>query len=74
MPVEAEETKDFLVRNKYVHHFKDLVDGKRKADKDPYCHTKILIFTFKGQLISKCPFGVFRSSKKPTKFFKGFLP
>jgi hypothetical protein len=25
----------------------------------------------KGQLISKCPFGVF---KKPTKFFPGFLP
>ena len=28
----------------------------------------------KGQLISKCPFGVFKSSKKPTKFFPGFLP
>ena len=23
----------------------------------------------KGQLISKCPFGVFESTKKPTKFF-----
>ena len=37
------------------------------------------IFTFnltlcKGQLISKCPFGVKTSSKKPTKFFPGFLP
>ena len=30
--------------------------------------------TAKGQLISKCPFGVFKSSKKPTKFFPGFLP
>ena len=28
----------------------------------------------KGQLISKCPFGVFKSSKKPTIFFAGFLP
>ena len=28
----------------------------------------------KGQLISKCPFGVKTSSKKPTKFFPGFLP
>ena len=28
----------------------------------------------KGQLISKCSFGVKTSSKKPTKFFPGFLP
>ena len=28
----------------------------------------------KGQLISKCPFGVFKLTKKPTKFFQGFLP
>ena len=28
----------------------------------------------KGQLISKCPFGGFKSSKKPTKSFPGFLP
>ena len=28
----------------------------------------------KGQLILKCPFGVFKSPKKPTKFFPGFLP
>ena len=28
----------------------------------------------KGQLISKCPFGVFKSPKIPTKFFPGFLP
>ena len=29
---------------------------------------------FKGQLISKCPFGVKTSSKKPTKLFPGFCP
>jgi dynactin 1 len=28
----------------------------------------------KGQLILKCPFGVFKSTKKPTKYFPGFLP
>ena len=28
----------------------------------------------KGQLISKCPFGVFKYSKNPTNFFPGFLP
>ena len=28
----------------------------------------------KGQLVLKCPFGVFESSKKPTIFFPGFLP
>ena len=28
----------------------------------------------KGHLISKCPFGVFKSPKKPMKFFPGFLP
>ena len=28
----------------------------------------------KGQLISKCPFGVKTSSKKPTIFFQDFRP
>ena len=28
----------------------------------------------KGQLISKCPFGVLKSSKKPTKIFQDFCP
>jgi hypothetical protein len=27
------------------------------------------MFEVKGQLISKCPFGVFKSLKKPTNFF-----
>ena len=30
--------------------------------------------TAKGQLISKCPFGVFKSTKKPMIFFKDFCP
>ena len=38
-----------------------------------------LLFSFynifiKGQLISKWPFGAFKSPKKPTNFFKEFLP
>ena len=28
----------------------------------------------KGQLILKCPFGVFKSTKKPTNFYKDFCP
>ena len=35
---------------------------------------KLVMFTFKGQLILKCPFGVFKSSKKPTKISPVFLP
>ena len=31
-------------------------------------------YSSKGQLILKCPYGVFKSPKKPTKFFPGFLP
>ena len=27
----------------------------------------------KGQLIWKCPFGAFKSPKKPTNFYPGFL-
>ena len=30
-------------------------------------------YLLKGQLISKCPFGVFKSTKKPTKILQGFL-
>ena len=30
--------------------------------------------TYKGQLISKCPFGVIVWTKIPTNFFPGFLP
>ena len=29
---------------------------------------------FKGQMISKCPFGVFKSSKKQRIFFQDFCP
>jgi hypothetical protein len=32
------------------------------------------IVSAKGQLISKCPFVDFKSTKKPTKCLQGFLP
>ena len=35
--------------------------------------TEVLV-TAKGQLISKCPFVVFKSPKNPSKNFPGFLP
>ena len=39
----------------------------------PQCYSKCKSSKFmpgiKGQLISKCPFGVFKSSEKPTKIF-----
>ena len=34
---------------------------------------KFIWISCKGQLISKCPFGVFKSSKKPMNLFLGFL-
>ena len=40
-----------------------------KAFKTPYPPGLL-----KAQLISKCPFTVLKSPKKPTKFFQGFLP
>ena len=38
------------------------------------CGNELEIRNAKGQLVSKCPFGVFKSLKKPTKFVPGFLP
>ena len=37
-----------------------------------FAHEKIP--NTKGQLISKCLFGVFKSPKKPTKFYQDFCP
>ena len=36
--------------------------------------TMYYIYIIKGQLILECPFGVFKSPKKPTNVFPGFLP
>ena len=39
-----------------------------------YVQTYRATFLLKGQLVSKGHFGVFKSTKKPTKFLRGFLP
>ena len=38
-----------------------------------FIHGVLTTAVSKGQLISKCPFGVFKSPKKPTLFLSGFL-
>ena len=41
------------------------------------CHSLLIHSVLahdKGQLISKCPFGVFKSQKKTMTFTQGFLP
>ena len=49
-----------------------IVDRSNARDFTVYVGSRV--YCTKGQLISKCPFGVFKSLKKPTKFFPGFLP
>ena len=44
-------------------------DRNRNSD-----HIRLTLAIFKGQLILKCPFDVFKSSKKPTNFFHYFCP
>ena len=39
-----------------------------------YVQNKTALRVIKGQLISKCLFGAIVLTKKPTKFFLGFLP
>jgi hypothetical protein len=61
--------------------------GTRHSDLDGFdikmmMKSNVNVFSFKSsglsksQLISKCPFGVFKPSKKkkPTNFFSGFVP
>ena len=52
-----------------------LMKGFEKKNKKLKTHAQWLSEgTGKGQLISKCPFGVTKSTKKPKKFLQGFLP
>ena len=65
-----------------VHSFPSWLDWGRNQVYCACCsaqtvHKTSLNWTYadKGQLISKCTFGVFKSSKKPTKVFpRIFLP
>ena len=55
------------VHRKVMNDF-DMQHACKLLDYFDYCEV------LKGQLVSKCPFGVFKSPKKPGKFFPGFLP
>ena len=56
--------------------FKYTINLPKSHDcKDLSVNTKLIFWVVaKGQLISKCPFGVIVWTKIPTKFFPGFLP
>ena len=57
----------FPYKSHVIHVLSSMSKGK-----ETNFHIFFLII-FKGQLISKCPFGVFKSTKKP-RFFKDFCP
>ena len=52
----------FLILSKFSQNFKIRSEFLRNLDE------------IKGQLISKCPYGVFKSSKKTMKYFQDFCP
>ena len=54
--------------------FKIKTNGLRHYNLNASLCSYDFVSSAKGQLISKCPFGVFKSSKKPMKFFPGLLP
>ena len=47
--------------------------GTKNSDKKPKVHV-VAINSIKGQLISKCPFGVIVWTKIPTEKFDNFCP
>ena len=56
--------KEYDTKSKMEHN-------ELKSFKKSYCNFSITIIP-KDQLISKCPFGVFKSPKEPTNFFQDF--
>ena len=65
----AAENLNSVLKNVGILHNNDVIDnhqGNLLKDMDNK--------NAKGHLISKCPFGVFKSTKKPTKFVQGSLP
>ena len=74
--VQAEENNELLAENlnrRRQQLFKQEM-GSRLKSKINATAAILPIVVAKGQLILKCPFGVFKSPKKTTKFFPGFLP
>ena len=52
-------------------HWASVVHGQEGIRKFSWiCHICFLVFCFKGQLILKCPFGVFKSTKNQQIFCK----
>ena len=63
-----ENEEDYDIPDEIEEVIEYLLEGLRSVE------TVIRWSAAKGLLISKCPFGVIKSSKTPTKFFPGFLP
>ena len=61
-----------------VYQIQDLRKGSKNESDETYVDTtkefQMMQIPAKGQLVLKCPFGVFKSHIRPTNFFPGFLP
>ena len=69
----------YVIRNsikdkKSYKKLNQFYDKLKEVAKSHQALTKLEGSNIISQLISKCPFGVFKSPKKPMKFFPGFLP
>ena len=62
----------FYTKKVFLIETKSFIDFIKK--KTNFAIGEITAVYIKGQLILKCPFGVFKSSKKNNDFFPGFLP
>jgi hypothetical protein len=76
--VAAESKSAMEKRNSEIISLKNMLNRQQSEILKQRVSKKVEISqngsTLKGQLISKCPFGVFKSTKKPTNLFSGFLP
>ena len=61
------------LNNKHSEKFDLSNRDELQEDKKPERNNKNDQLKAKGQLILKCPFGVFKSPKKLTIFFPGFM-
>ena len=68
---EPEVKKYFKVVEKSDKAGSESENSDKSRDSSPTPSTVVATASTKGQLISSCPFGVFKSPKEPTE---GFLP
>ena len=59
---------NYVVLILIIQHFVLIAIIKHLCDLFPGKHVDFYLKVTEGQLILECPFGVFKSSKKPTKF------